>query len=678
MQNKRFLAVLVLGLLAVAAFAREPRNLCEKAFNAIPDKNEVFKAGAPNLPYPAYSDRAGWKALAGASSEMLIKNAEKYLNYKWQYIPPSLYLRYEKNRNRNFYKPLNDNGTALMGLVLGELVEGKGRFMSQIIDGVYYFATMPSWNGSGSDEKDGIRKRMIPNPDYHIIALTSAYRAPTMAAALYFFKDEFDKVDPIISKWVYRSLEEHIFKPYLDEYHFTHGHQWLGFNDNKVNNWNTYCNTFVTQCFLLADQDQDRLIRALAQSARAMDRYLDTNKFDGACDEGPSYWNMAGGKVYDYAMLMKQASGGKLDILHDEQVLRIMEWKSKNYITDGWVVPFGDGCARADGNPALMYRLGVEVGSKEMADYGIYLAADPVKKEFSQKPFLGSDIVRVLEFLRYQSQMEKAEQQALADAGGDWEAMMADLRASATSIWYPETEHAYLRAGKGWFIGVKGGNNAESHNHNDVGSGVFFIENCPVLIDAGVGTYGSDTFGEKRYESGFHFNSDWHNLPDINGERQKNGPSFKASGSQCDPESCVFSTDIAGAYPKEAAARKWHRTWALKTGELTITDRFELTATKAPNVEHFITWGKVYLPGQSVDGHKVKDGEALIAAHSFDGKNTILVKLSYPKKMKASVETQALTDKRFTKIWGKEIYRLNLTDGSPAKTGEYVFKFTRL
>ena len=371
------LAILLSLLFSPVLLAQEERHLCQNPLEAIPDKEAVFQPGGAWFPYPAYSDREGWDRMAGKHRDTLVRHAERLLDYTWQTIPASLYLTYEKVADRSLYKPLNENTSALMGLLLGELAEGKGRFLSQIIDGMYYFANMPSWNGSGSESRDNIRGRMLPDPDYHVIALTSAARGALIATCLYFFHEEFDKVDPIISKVVYKSLESHIFEPYLDEFHNTHGHWWLGFDRPRVNNWNTYCNTYVLQAFLLAERDPERLIRGVSQCARSIDRYLDTNKSDGACNEGPSYWNMAAGKVYEYAHIMKECSGGRMDLLSDPQIHRLMGWRSKVTITDKWVVPFGDGSARNDGDYPLLFRIGNDMDEAELYNLSIYLTADP-------------------------------------------------------------------------------------------------------------------------------------------------------------------------------------------------------------------------------------------------------------------------------------------------------------
>lgn len=59
--------------------------------------------------------------------------------------------------------------------------------------------------------------------------------------------------------------------------------------------------------------------------------------------------------------------------------------------------------------------------------------------------------------------------------------------------WLPDIELMTAReqeGGKdGFFIAAKGGHNAESHNHNDVGGYIVYNDASPVLIDAGSGTY---------------------------------------------------------------------------------------------------------------------------------------------------------------------------------------------
>ena len=91
--------------------------------------------------------------------------------------------------------------------------------------------------------------------------------------------------------------------------------------------------------------------------------------------------------------------------------------------------------------------------------------------------------------------------------------------------WYPETEFCYVRNKKAFFA-AKGGYNDESHNHNDAGSFSLWVNNMPVIIDAGVGTYTRQTFSSERYTI-WTMQSNYHNLPMINGVPQKYGRQYK-------------------------------------------------------------------------------------------------------------------------------------------------------
>ena len=58
------------------------------------------------------------------------------------------------------------------------------------------------------------------------------------------------------------------------------------------------------------------------------------------------------------------------------------------------------------------------------------------------------------------------------------------------------------RAGstQGFFVAAWGGHNAQSHNHNDVGNCVVFVDGQPVFVDLGAPTYTAKTFSSRRYK----------------------------------------------------------------------------------------------------------------------------------------------------------------------------------
>ena len=107
----------------------------------------------------------------------------------------------------------------------------------------------------------------------------------------------------------------------------------------------------------------------------------------------------------------------------------------------------------------------------------------------------------------------------------NWKELSADYQAPGYS-WYPETEFCYMTNKNGFFVATKGGYNNESHNHNDAGTFSLYLNTTPIFIDAGVGTYTRQTFSSERY-SIWTMQSNYHNLPMVNGVPQQFGSEFR-------------------------------------------------------------------------------------------------------------------------------------------------------
>ena len=125
-------------------------------------------------------------------------------------------------------------------------------------------------------------------------------------------------------------------------------------------------------------------------------------------------------------------------------------------------------------------------------------------------------------------------------------------------VWLNDLQIMTARRGH-LYVAMKGGNNGESHNHNDVGSFIIYANNEPLFIDPAVGEYTAKTFSKDRYEI-WTMQSGYHNLPQINGTDQKDGKDFSAK--VVNHKDGQLTLDIAGAYPADAAVKSWKRTVA--------------------------------------------------------------------------------------------------------------------
>ena len=636
MRTQRFITIVCLLLWTVAHLhAYEKRDLLQKEADFEKVKSALIME-QKWVPYPDYSDRAGWDKLLGDYKEKYIRKGESYLDYEWKVVKATDYLEFGRSGDRAIMEsPFGKNNSALGSLFMAEMAEGKGRFVDQIINGVFASCEMTSWALSAHL---GLQKvgGCFPSYEEHVIDLGSGNLASQLSWIYYYLKPSFDKVNPLISKRLRHELQVRILDTYMNEDHFW----WMAFNlkpGGLVNNWNPWCNFNVLQCFFLLENDRDKLAKAVYRTMTSVDHFINYTHGDGGCEEGPSYWGHAAGKMYDYLQMLSDGTGGKVSVFDQPIIKNMGEYIARSYVGNGWVVNFADASAKGGGDADLIFRYGKAVESPLMMNYAAYL-----KSLFDKDGIPSGDPFRLFQTLLSREELE---------------GMSADYQAPGYS-WYPETEFCYITDNKGNFLAAKGGYNDESHNHNDAGTFSFWIDQTPFLIDAGVGTYTRQTFSKDRYTI-WTMQSNYHNLPLINGVPQKHGATYKATQVQADKRKNTFTANIATAYPAEAEVESWIRSYSLQKGQLRISDSFRLTTAKQPNQINFMTWGQVNteIPGKIQ--LEVKGKKAFI---------------EYDKQLfDVKTETIPLTDPRLSNVWGKSIYRITLTATNIYKTGNYSF-----
>ncbi|MFT3901904.1 MAG: heparinase II/III family protein [Niabella sp.] len=639
---KWLLAIGVMLLGHINVFADPPKNLIQ---NAVAGRNlqQLIVNNDEWISYPDYKDRAGWEHFAGKLKRSIVENGEQFFNYQWEAVKASDYLAFERSGDRDSMQiPYEKNNHALISLIFAELVEGKGRFMNQIVNGVWFTCDMSSWALSAHLIKQKT-KRSLPDYREQIIDLVSGDIGSLLSWGWYFFHESWDRIDPIIAKRVAKSIQDRIIMPYLERNDFW----WLALNRapaTVVNNWNPWCNFNVLTCFLLMEDNSEKKIQGILKTIRSVDAFINYIKEDGACEEGPSYWQHAAGKLYDYLQLLCNASKGNINVFKSKMLLDMGEYISRSYIGNGWIVNFADASGKGDFDAGLIFRYGKAVASKEMTQFAGYLINEYKQNEMEIKE---RDFFRAIEYLKFYEQLEQ-EPSSLNNVA---------------YTWYPQTEFCYMRNDAGLFFAAKGGFNNESHNHNDVGTFSLYIKEIPFFIDAGVGTYTKQTFGTDRY-SIWTMRSEYHNLPLINGYSQKNGLEYKASQVRFEPKRRQFSLNIAGAFNSLAKVDYWKRTYLVTSRVLKIIDDFKLNAAVTNNEVHFMTWS---LPDISKPGRIILE------------RNEVAVQLKYePSLFIPFVDTVELVDKKLSDVWGDKIYRIRLVALNLKMQGKYNFEISEL
>ena len=192
---------------------------------------------------------------------------------------------------------------------------------------------------------------------------------------------------------------------------------------------------------------------------------------------------------------------------------------------------------------------------------------------------------------------------------------------------YFEDAQWYLKKKEKYSFAACGGNNGESHCHNDVGSFMITVGEQVFLSDLGRGEYVRETFQIPERFNFVQNSSRGHSVPIVEGKYQQYGKEYAAKNTVATEDS--FSLDIEGAYEK-GLCEKLHRCFELGEDSITLTD----TVLGANITERFISKISPVVCDGYVDygiGRIAFDPEALDVAvrqesfTAFDGVTTVIV-----------------------------------------------------
>jgi len=117
----------------------------------------------PWKPYPTLADREPWAALPVDARDKLIKGGEAVVGKPYVPLPASLFLEYARNGNRSHFENVQSSRrNHLRDVVLAECVEGKGRFLDDIADGIWATCEETFW---GIPAHLGAQKAGVGLPD---------------------------------------------------------------------------------------------------------------------------------------------------------------------------------------------------------------------------------------------------------------------------------------------------------------------------------------------------------------------------------------------------------------------------------------------------------------------------------------------------------------------------------
>ena len=479
-----------------------------------------------------------------------ISYGNQYAGKPWTVLPWTVFAENKITGNRVNYEGLCfEKRRQLAALVMAEIMEGRGRFISDIINGLGSFCEETWWGIPAHYSKP------IPLTELQEVDLFNAETASLVGWTRYMLEKQLDVFSSSLCQRIDREIERRILQPAVEKDYW-----WK----TAGMNWNPWICSNWLACVLICEKDEARKAEAIRQIRQAIRAFIDAYPEDGGCDEGPGYWDRAAASMFEILRLLPDDANfsgmfGKIQ--------RMAAYAYKTYIGNDYCVCFADAHEnKAAQQVNIVYPFGLWLNDQTMRAFGAYLGQ---RKQVLSNPAALFDksgnfptLGRELFFLRHIREF-MAEQ--------PHEPLLKD-------VWLPDLQIMTARRGN-LYVAMKGGHNGESHNHNDVGSFIVYSNSEPLFIDPAVGEYTAQTFGKGRYDI-WTMQSQFHNLPQINGVDQKDGKSFAAK--VVSHKNGQLTLDIAAAYPNEAAVKSWKRTVSVRATGISVVEDYELDACRQP------------------------------------------------------------------------------------------------
>jgi hypothetical protein len=539
------------------------------------------------------ADRKAWNAVAKTASFVpMVAKAEHIAKEPVPETPDALYLDFYATGNRDRYQQRTYARYGNLDvLVLAECMENQGRFLPKIEEYLEAVLAQRSWvwpaHDSGHGTFDG-RAMMID--------LVSSDVAARLATIRYWLGD---KLAPATREKIEAEVERRVLSPFEGAVRGTKPRPWWL---TTTNNWNAVCLAGVTEAALANIEDRDRRAFFIASSEKCIQYFVDGFTPDGYCSEGLGYWNYGFGRFVLLAETICQATGGKLDLWDDSRWQKIAQFGRRIEIASGVYPAFADcGISEKPDKRIMAYvSRRFSWGWQDAERAGLLLSAGP---EYDPSSF------GIWGFPNSASQRPAAIAANAKSDLRDW------FDTAGILICRPAEKNGRFLA-----CALKGGHNAELHNHNDVGSYVVVLGKGTPLLDPGSEVYTARTFSARRYDSNV-LNSFGHPVPRIGKTLQHTGR--KAEGkvvrAEFTDECDTLTLEIGSAYatPGLESLRRTFVYSRKNAGQLSVTDEVKL-ARATPFETALVTLG----PWRRLDANRLvvgKGDEAVLVKIDADG-----------------------------------------------------------
>lgn len=610
------------------------------------------------LPVRTASARATW-ALDGPDADAttlaaLLTRADEDAGAPWPHPTARQYSRYFRDGDREEYQgQVFARQHRLTRAVIAAAVTLSPERLDEAADGIVALCEQSTWCWPAHDDTFTAHGAVVPTVTEPYLDLGAGEVAGQLAWADHVLGELLDAQLPGVRERIRHEVRVRVLEPFVRRRDW----HWLGL-DGDAHNWNPWIHGNVLAAALRLVDDPVTRSEIVALVIEGIDRYVAVLPADGAVDEGYSYWWNGACRTLEALELLEHATGGVLDASHVPALRATVAFPHRMHLGGDWYLNVADGQARPprDHPWHALHRWALRTGDDDARRHAASYR-EPGAPVASETDGLG----RLL--------------RALTDPA--WSRARPEPPPLVRDVWLPSTQVLLARTAagtpRGLTLAVKGGHNAENHNHDDVGSVVVAVDGVPVLVDAGRPTYTAQTFGPDRYDL-WPMQSAWHSVPEIRGTGQAEGRACTARDvvASVDDERTQLSMDLAAAYPRQDV-RRWTRTASLdrETGTVEIQDDWDLAADPAPDPSRRAPLRLRYL----FAGDVRLTSPGVVEIRASDGGDATLLTWS-PATTRPTLEVRPLDDPMLTDVWGGRLTRLTLEidDTGRATTGTVLVR----
>ncbi|MBE5844057.1 MAG: heparinase [Butyrivibrio sp.] len=604
---------------------------------------EVLDCLKWEMTLPRIDDRNFWGGLSEDLKKAIIQEGEKQKEKEWSVILLEDYRRFYKDGDRiSFEDKSFSRRVKLSALVLAECVQNEGNYLDDILNGMYLILEESSWchpahNSHIRDEKP----TNVPDTSEPVIDLFAAETGAVIGVCEYLLRPVLVSINPIINEYVNGRIMERLILPYISK------HYWWMYDENeKAINWTPW----ITQNILLSvftrgegTVSKEQVKTVFEKAVKSADYFIDSYGDDGCCDEGALYYSHAGLCLYGILDIINDVSENAFaEVFEQSKIKNIASYIRKIYVDDGYYINYADCPAKAGNRTAREFLFGKACGDMALCALAAddYRVGDWDVRLLNKEHNLWYKLLQVMcheEIMRFRQGSGLEENDVFFESAG-----------------------LMITRNDKFVLAAKAGNNADSHNHNDVGSITLYKFGKPFLIDLGVETYTSRTFSDRRYEI-WTMQSVYHNLPTFYDGHETvtelPGEKYAAKDVVYNQAEHKLSMDIAPAFGSKNIF-SYVRTVSLRGEKVFMDDSYDGILD---GVLGFMTYEEPVVKGE-------KDGNIIIAVGAL---GEIKLVSYYKKPEEISIERCQITDERLKETWKHDCFRIRV----PFKKGMIKVEF---